>query len=101
VECHQTADRRYPIEDLIGQDLQIVTFGQVGAEHAIFDGFLLEGELECEIFGNYIANLKGVTRLGFGSGGALSPGVRGGCPGRGEARDRGVAPAVPRRCPGS
>lgn len=62
VECHQTADRRFPIEDLIGQDLQIVTFGQDGTEHAIFDGFLLEGELEYEIFGDYIARLKGVTR---------------------------------------
>ena len=41
---------------------QIVTFGQDSAEHAIFDGFLLEGELEYEIFGNYIARLKGVTR---------------------------------------
>ena len=62
VECHQTADRHFPIEDLIGQDLQIVTFGQDGAEHAIFDSFLLGGELEYEIFGNYIARLKGVTR---------------------------------------
>jgi type VI secretion system secreted protein VgrG len=62
VECRQTEDRRIPVEDLLGQDLQILTRDQTGAEHVVFDGFILEAGLLYEIFGSYTARLKAVTR---------------------------------------
>jgi len=37
VDCRQTEDRRFPVEDCLGNDLQIVTYAQQGAEHVIFD----------------------------------------------------------------
>src|SRR5437660_10209327 len=62
VESRQTKDARFPLEDTLGKDLQIVTYDQKGAEHVIFDGFVLEGELEYEIYGSYTARLTSVTR---------------------------------------
>jgi type VI secretion system secreted protein VgrG len=62
VECRQTEDQRIPVENLLGQDLQIVTRDQAGAEHVVFDGFVLEASLLYEVFGSYTARLKAVTR---------------------------------------
>jgi len=62
IECRQTEDQRFPVEDCLGKDLQIVTYDQDGTEHVVFDGFVLEGELEYEVFGSYTARLTGVTR---------------------------------------
>lgn len=62
VECRQTEDKRIPVENLLGQDLQIVTRDQAGAEHVVFDGFVLEASLLYEVFGSYTARLKAVTR---------------------------------------
>ncbi|MEO8371390.1 MAG: type VI secretion system tip protein VgrG, partial [Candidatus Solibacter sp.] len=62
VECRQTEDKRIVVEDLLGQDLQIVTRDQAGAEHVVFDGFVLESSLLYEVFGSYTARLKAVTR---------------------------------------
>jgi type VI secretion system secreted protein VgrG len=62
VECRQTEDRRVPVEDILGQDLQIVTRDQSGAEHVVFDGFVLEASLVYEVFGSYTARLRAVTR---------------------------------------
>jgi uncharacterized protein involved in type VI secretion and phage assembly len=62
VECHQTEDERFPFEKCLGADLQIVTYDESGAEHVLFDGFVLESELDYKIFGNYGARLLAVTR---------------------------------------
>src|SRR5581483_3585220 len=62
VECRQTEDRRVPVEDLLGKDLQIVTRDQAGAERVVFDGFVLEAGLLYEVFGSFTARLTAVTR---------------------------------------
>jgi type VI secretion system secreted protein VgrG len=62
VECRQTADRRYPLEDRLGQDLQIVTYDEQQTEYVIFDGFVLRGKLIYEVFGSYGIVLTAVTR---------------------------------------
>src|ERR1017187_4986957 len=62
VECRQTEDKRIPVENLLGQDLQIITRDQAGAEHVVFDGFVLETSLLYEVFGSFTARLKAVTR---------------------------------------
>jgi type VI secretion system secreted protein VgrG len=62
VECRQTLDRRMPIESSLGQDIQIVTYGQDGAEHVAFDGFVLKAKLLYEIFGSYTIHITGVSR---------------------------------------
>lgn len=62
VECRQTEDKRIPVENLLGQDLQIVTRDQAGAAHVLFDGFILEAGLLYEIYGSFTARLQAVTR---------------------------------------
>lgn len=62
VECRQTSDRRFPVEDSLGRDLKIVTFAEDGRKDAIFDGFVLEGELDYEVTGSYVVNLTAVSR---------------------------------------
>lgn len=60
MECHQTEDRRFPFEDLLGKDCQLVTFDVLG-EHVVFDGFILKSKLEYKIYGNYSVHLTAVT----------------------------------------
>ncbi len=62
VICRQTEDQRFPIEESIGQSLQILTYGEDGAEVVVFDGFISHVELKYEIYGSYTATLVGVTR---------------------------------------
>jgi type VI secretion system secreted protein VgrG len=62
VECRQTEDRRFPIEDSLGKKLKVQAVDEAGTSHTLFDGFVLEGELEYEIFGSFTARLTGVTK---------------------------------------
>src|SRR6266849_6532076 len=62
IECRQTEDVRFPVEESLGKDVQVLTYDQDGAEHVAFDGFVLEGELEYEIYGSYTARLTAVSR---------------------------------------
>jgi type VI secretion system secreted protein VgrG len=62
VECRQTEDKRFPAESCLGQDLQIFTYDDKGAENVVFDGFVLDVELTYEIWGSYTARLTGVTQ---------------------------------------
>lgn len=62
VRCRQTEDKRFPTENCLGKDLQIITYGQNGAENVVFDGFILDVELTYEIWGSYTAQLTAVTR---------------------------------------
>jgi len=61
VSCRQTEDERFPFEQCLGKDLQLITYGEDNAK-TVFDGFVLEAELEYEIFGSYSAKLVAVTR---------------------------------------
>ena len=60
VECRQTGDNRPPLEDWLGQQLQVVV-SEADGSHTIFDGFVLEGDLRYEVYGSYAASLVGVT----------------------------------------
>lgn len=62
VNLRQTEDRRFPAEDMLGQNLQIVTSAEDGAENILFDGVVVESELEYELYGSYAARLNAVTR---------------------------------------
>jgi type VI secretion system secreted protein VgrG len=62
IECRQTEDRRFPIEDCLAGDLRIVARAEDKSELVLFDGFVLEGKLDYEIYGSYTARLTGVTR---------------------------------------
>lgn len=62
IECRQTEDQRFPIEDCLGKDLKVTTIDEDGAEFTLFTGFVLEAELEYEIFGSFTARITGVTQ---------------------------------------
>ena len=62
VELRQTEDKRFPAEDMLGKDLQIVTHNRDGSEKTVFSGFIIESELEYEIYGSYGGHLTAVTR---------------------------------------
>lgn len=62
IECRQTRDERFPIEQALGKPLQVMAYNGNGAEHIVFDGFVLEGDLEYEIYGTYLARLTAVSR---------------------------------------
>lgn len=74
IECRHTAGQRllgqatpgagaaHNVEDWLGQDLQIVSYDQFSAEHVLFDGFVLEVELEYLLQGSYRARVTGVSR---------------------------------------
>jgi uncharacterized protein involved in type VI secretion and phage assembly len=61
VECRQSSDRRIAVEDALGKDFQVLTKDQQGAEHILFDGFVLDSELDYEIYGSFLARITGVT----------------------------------------
>jgi uncharacterized protein involved in type VI secretion and phage assembly len=61
VECRQTGDTRLPLEDWLGQDMQITVFSEEGFQ-VIFDGLVLEGEIRYELCGGYKICLTGTTR---------------------------------------
>jgi Rhs element Vgr protein len=62
VVCRQTEDKRFPTEDCLGKDLQILTYDDAGTENVLFDGFILDVELTYEVWGSYTAQLTAVTR---------------------------------------
>ena len=62
IVCRQTEDQRFPIEDSLGKDLQVTAVGDDGSQTYLFSGFLLDVELEYEIFGSYTARLTGVSK---------------------------------------
>ena len=58
IECRQTEDVRFPVEESLGKDVQVLTYDEDGSAHVAFDGFVLEGELEYEIYGSYTGFTK-------------------------------------------
>jgi len=62
VKCRQPEDARFPIENSLGKDLQVIAIDDEGAQTFLFSGFLLDVELEYEIFGSYTARLTGISK---------------------------------------
>ena len=60
--CRQTEDQRFPFEDALGKPLKASTFDTSGAEHVAFTGFVLESQLDYEVYGSYTIHLVGVTK---------------------------------------
>lgn len=61
IEFRQSEDKRFPFEDALGKTLRVSAVDEEGAEHQVFLGFVLESELEYEVFGSFTARLTGVT----------------------------------------
>src|SRR3974390_137052 len=57
VVCRQTEDQRFPYEDALGKTLKASTFDSSGAEHVAFTGFVMESQLDYEVFGSYTVRL--------------------------------------------
>ena len=62
VVMRQTDDERFPVEDYLGKDMEVIAVDQTGEEHILFQGFVLEAEMEYEVFGSYTARFLGASR---------------------------------------
>ncbi len=62
MSVRQTSDERFPAEDMLGKDLQIVTRAEDGTDTVAFDGVVIESELEYEIYGSFAAHMSAVSR---------------------------------------
>src|SRR5947209_20105103 len=64
--CHvvyrQTRDERFPVEEILGNSLEVITSDDDGTEIPIFDGFILKTELEYESWRSFTAHNTAVTR---------------------------------------
>ena len=58
-------EQRPPIADYLGKPLQFLTFEEYTTEWPIFDGFVLEAELEYGLHGDFVAKLRAVTKSYF------------------------------------
>jgi type VI secretion system secreted protein VgrG len=61
VVCRQTEDKRIPVEDFLGKSVKVKTTDQDGVEHINFTGFILDVELNYEVWGSYSAQLIAVS----------------------------------------
>jgi len=61
VVCRNTEDKRVPVEDLLGQSVEVKTTDHAGVEHIHFSGFILDVQLDYEVWGNYTARLTAVS----------------------------------------
>ena len=62
VELRQTEDKRFPAEDMLGKELQIVTQNPDGSESRLFSGLIIGSELVYEIYGSYGGHLSAVSK---------------------------------------
>jgi len=62
IECRQPEGTKLPVQDYLGQDIQLFAYDENGAESIVFDGFVLDVELVYEVWGSYTAHLVAVTR---------------------------------------
>jgi type VI secretion system secreted protein VgrG len=62
VEFRLLNQQRPPFESYIGKALEFVAFGEDGSETTIFEGFVLQGRLDYELHGDYLARIQAVTR---------------------------------------
>ena len=61
IVCRNTEDQRVPVENLLGQTVEIKTVDDAGVEHAHFSGTVHEVELTYEVWGSYTATLTAVS----------------------------------------
>lgn len=61
IVCRNTEDQRVPVEDLIGQSVEVKTLDESGVEHIHFAGTVHDVELEYEVWGSYTATLIAVS----------------------------------------
>jgi uncharacterized protein involved in type VI secretion and phage assembly len=61
ITCRQTEDKRIPVESFLGLPLEIRTTDQEGVEHINFSGFVLDAELDYEVWGSYTATITAVS----------------------------------------
>ncbi len=61
IVCRDTEDQRVPVEQLLGQSVQVKTLDDSGVEHIHFSGTVHEVELEYEVWGSYTATLIAVS----------------------------------------
>jgi len=59
--CTRTEDRRFPVEEVLGQSIQVNAFDDLGALHVLFSGFVLQAALDYEVAGNFVAHLTCIT----------------------------------------
>src|SRR5918992_285451 len=62
VEFRLLHQQRPPVESYLGKSLAFVTCDAEQSEVMLFEGFVLEGELEYELYGDFVAKLRAVTR---------------------------------------
>lgn len=61
VLCRNTEDARVPVEDLLGQPMQVKTTDENGIETVHFSGTVHDVELEYEVWGSYSAIITAVS----------------------------------------
>ncbi|HUA17663.1 MAG TPA: phage baseplate assembly protein V [Bryobacteraceae bacterium] len=61
ITCTRTQDRRFPVEQVLGQSIQVNAVDDAGGLHVLFSGFVLEAALDYETAGNFVAHLTGIT----------------------------------------
>ncbi len=61
VVCRNTEDQRIPVEDLLGQAVEVKTTDENGIEATQFFGTIHDVELEYEAWGSYTATLSAVS----------------------------------------
>ncbi len=61
VVCRNTLDEPIRVDEALGKDLKVVTYDEEGKEVRVFEGFVLDGELEYELSGAYTARLTAVS----------------------------------------
>ncbi len=61
IVCRNTEDQRVPVEDLLGQSVEVKTLDDDGVEHIHFSGTVHDVELEYEVWGSYTATLVAVS----------------------------------------
>ena len=61
VVCRNTEDQRIPVEDLLGQSVEVKTSDENGIETTQFYGTVHDVELEYEVWGSYTATLMAVS----------------------------------------
>jgi type VI secretion system secreted protein VgrG len=61
VVCRQTQDKRIPVENFLGQQVEVQTIDDQGVVHVNFTGFVLDVELTYEVWGSYAAQITCVS----------------------------------------
>lgn len=61
VVCRQTSDQRLEVEEYLGKDVVVKTTDDAGVETIHFTGFVLDVELNYEVWGSYGATLRAVS----------------------------------------